>query len=739
MRGKTDLPGVSMRPDRPDWLETYLLDQVRAAVIATDLQGTVTYWNHHAAALYGWSRDEALGRSIGELLIPEDQWDLSEAIMNRVREGHSWEGEMRLTRKDGASLLSFVSDSPILDANGKLVGIVGISNDITERRRVELRIAAQYAISRVLADAKDLPSAASRIVRIISDSLGWDVCAMWVRDRSSDQLRCLVTTDAPWPEASAFIEETRSATRAYGEGLPGHVWKAGKPAWMNDVTQDDNFARTATAIKAGLHAGFGLPIVVGGETVGVLEAFSSEVRPPDGDLLQVMAVVGSQIGQFVERKWAEAERTRLLRLEQEARAEAEEARGRLAFLAEASHVLNQSLNYAEILSNVGKLTVPRLADWCVLYAQEEGPSPRWVYFAHSDDRIESVLENASQSQRAEIDALLPVRQVLDSAKAEMLSEIPPPATTANAAKPAGGLPVPRSAMVLPLCVGERMRGALAFISSEEARRYGRRDLALAEDLSERVAQAIDNARLFQERSHVARTLQRSLLPPELPEIPGVEVGARYRAAGEGNEVGGDFYDLLETKAGNWAVVIGDVCGKGPDAAALTGLVRHTIRAAAVAGHQPAEVLEITNKAILRQVTDSRFCTVACAELQPNGHGAHVILACGGHPPPLILKSDGKVERVDCTGTLLGVLDEAELTDYELDLSPGDALLLYTDGVTEAEGPEDEYGEARLEALLEGCVGMSAQEMSACVEREVVQFQGDNPRDDVAIVAIRIAP
>ena len=727
-----------MRPDRPAWLETYLLDQVRAAVIATDLQGAVTYWNHHAEALYGWSRDEALGQSIGELLIPEDQLDLAEAIMNRVREGHSWEGEMRLTRKDGASLLTFVSDSPILDTEGELVGIVGISSDITERRRVELRIAAQYAISRVLADAKDLPSAAARIVRVISDSLGWDVCAMWVRDRSTDQLRCLVTTDAPWPEASAFIEETRSSTRAYGEGLPGHAWKAGKPAWMNDVTQDDNFARTGTAIKAGLHAGFALPIVIGGETVGVLEAFSSEVRPPDGDLLQVMAVVGSQIGQFVERKWAEAERTRLLRLEQEARAEAEEARSRLAFLAEASHILNQSLNYAEILSNVGKLTVPRLADWCVLYAQEEGPSPRWVYFAHSDDRIELILENASPSQRAAVDALLPVRQVLDSGSAELLSEIPGGIESGETER-FGGVPVPVSAMVLPLCVGERMRGAIALISSEGARRYGERDLALADDLSQRVAQAIDNARLFQERSHVARTLQRSLLPPELPEIPGIEVGARYRAAGEGNEVGGDFYDLLETRAGNWAVVIGDVCGKGPDAAALTGLVRHTIRAAAVAGHQPAAMLEITNKAILRQVADSRFCTVACAELQPSGQGAHVVLSCGGHPPPLILKSDGKVQTVDCAGTLLGVLDEPELTDYELDLSPGDALLLYTDGVTEAEGPEDEFGEARLEALLERCAGMNAEDMSARVEREVVEFQSDNPRDDVAIIAIRISP
>nr|MBA2599383.1 SpoIIE family protein phosphatase [Actinomycetota bacterium] len=727
-----------MKAEQPTWLETFLLDQVRAAVIATDLEGIVTYWNHHAESLYGWSRDEALGRSIGELLIPEDQLDLAGAIMARVGEGHSWEGEMRLNRKDGTSLLAFVSDSPIVDPERGLLGVVGISSDITERRHGELRIAAQYAISRVLSEAQDLPTAASRILRVIAHSLGWDVCALWVRDRSTNRLLCLRVTEPPRPAITAFIERTAAMTLAFGEGLPGQVWKAGKPSWFEDVTQDMHFRRTESAVRAGLHTGFGSPIIVGGEVLGVIEAFSTEVRPPDGDLLQVMAVVGSQIGQFIERKWAEAERSRLLRLEQEARTEAEAAQARLSFLAEASRVLNRSLNYAEVLKSVGKLTVPRLADWCVFYAQEEGPAPRWVYFAHSDDRIEQILEGMSPIQRAAIDVLLPVREVLDAGSPEVLGEISHP--------DGGGFPpedinealVPRSAMVLPLVVGGRSRGALVLMSSNDTRRYGSEDLALAEDLSQRIAQAIDNARLYQERSHVARTLQRSLLPPELPRIPGVEIGARYRPAGEGNEVGGDFYDLFETRAGNWAVVIGDVCGKGPDAAALTGLVRHTIRAAAVAGHSPDQVLELTNKAILRQVSDSRFCTVTCVELKLYEGGARMVLSCGGHPPPLILRSNGKVEKVDCEGTLLGVLDEPEMANHEQALSPGDAFVLFTDGVTEAEGPEDEFGEQRLEELLEGCAGMSAPEIAGTIERTIVDFQSDIPRDDVAIIALRLS-
>lgn len=725
-----------MKAEQPTWLETFLLDQVRAAVIATDLEGIVTFWNHHAETLYGWSRDEAMGRSIGELLVPDDQLDLAGAIMTRVGEGHSWEGEMRLNRKDGTSLLTFVSDSPIIDPEKGLLGVVGISSDITERRRGELRIAAQYAISRILGEAQDLPNAAARILRVIADSLGWDVCALWVRDRTTNRLLCLRVTEPPRPAFTAFIEQTAATTLGFGEGLPGQVWRAGKPSWFEDVTQDINFARTDAAILADLHSAFGSPIIVGGEILGVIEAFSSEVRPADGDLLQVMAVVGSQIGQFVERKWAEAERARLLRLEQEARAEAEAAQARLSFLAEASRVLNRSLNYADVLKSVGRLTVPRLADWCVFYAQEEGPAPRWVYFAHSDDRIEQILEGTSPTQRTAIDALLPVREVLDSGSPEVLGAISQPAEGDLSSREIDTL-APKSAMVLPLVVGGRSRGALALMSSSDARRYGSEDLALAEDLSQRIAQAIDNARLYQERSHVARTLQRSLLPPELPRIPGVEIGARYRPAGEGNEVGGDFYDLFETRAGNWAVVIGDVCGKGPDAAALTGLVRHTIRAAAVAGDSPDQVLELTNKAILRQVSDSRFCTVACVELKLYEGGARMVLSCGGHPPPLILRSNGKVEKVDCEGTLLGVLDEPEMANHEQTLAPGDAFVLFTDGVTEAEGPEDEFGEQRLEELLEGCAGMSAPEIAETIERTIVDFQSDTPRDDVAIIALRI--
>ncbi len=173
----------------------------------------------------------------------------------------------------------------------------------------------------------------------------------------------------------------------------------------------------------------------------------------------------------------------------------------------------------------------------------------------------------------------------------------------------------RSAMIVPLVTRGQSVGALTFVSGPSGRRFDEQDLKLAEELARRCATAIDNARLFTERAYIARTLQRSLLPAELPEIPGIEAAARFRPIGEGNEVGGDFYDLFESGDRGWTVVMGDVCGKGPDAAAVTALARYTLRAAAMRERLPSRSLRLLNEALLRQRDDRRFCTVAYAYLE----------------------------------------------------------------------------------------------------------------------------
>ena len=249
--------------------------------------------------------------------------------------------------------------------------------------------------------------------------------------------------------------------------------------------------------------------------------------------------------------------------------------------------------------------------------------------------------------------------------------------------------------------------------------------------------AIDNARLYSERARIARTLQESLLPPQLPTIPGVEVAARYVAAGEGIDVGGDFYDLFDL-GGGWSVVMGDVCGKGPDAAALTALARYTLRATADQGRLPSEALAMLNDAVLRQRGDGRFITVAYARLALNGTGGtRLTLSTGGHPQPIVLRADGTATPVGDAGTLIGVVEDPELSDSTVDLGPGDALFLYTDGVTEAHAPDRILEAEDVARLLETCA-RRRRRRAGQVRRGRRRRDRQRPaNDDIAMLALRV--
>jgi serine phosphatase RsbU (regulator of sigma subunit) len=295
----------------------------------------------------------------------------------------------------------------------------------------------------------------------------------------------------------------------------------------------------------------------------------------------------------------------------------------------------------------------------------------------------------------------------------------------------------RSAIIVPLITRGRTIGALTFVSGNSGRRFDEQDVELAQELARRCATAIDNARLYTERSYIARTLQESLLPIELPDIPGVEAAARFRPTGEGNEVGGDFYDMFETGTRGWAVVMGDVCGKGPDAAAVTALARYTLRAAAMRERLPSRSLAVLNEALLRQRDDRRFCTVAYAYIEKLDRGARVGVACGGHPLPLLLREDGRVEAVGEPGTLLGVVPDPDLEDRAVTLEPGDSLIFYTDGVIESRG-DSHIDERRLAELIGTCAGAGADAIAAKVEEAAVLSQGGNPRDDIAVLVLRVA-
>jgi len=234
---------------------------------------------------------------------------------------------------------------------------------------------------------------------------------------------------------------------------------------------------------------------------------------------------------------------------------------------------------------------------------------------------------------------------------------------------------------------------------------------------------------------LAHTLQQTLIPPAPPEIPELDVAAAFRPAGSGDEVGGDFYDIFEISAGDWAVAIGDVCGKGAEAAVVTALARHTIRAAAVNTSRPSEILKVVNEVLLRHDSD-RFCTIALMRLRRTDDRWVADVGSAGHPLPLVWNETREPRVVGEAGTLLGVLSEAELVDAHLVLRSGDAIILYTDGVTEARAGADFFGEKRLRAALPRVAASAAAVVDGVLD-EVIRFQSGFSSDDIALVAVRI--
>jgi serine phosphatase RsbU (regulator of sigma subunit)/PAS domain-containing protein len=275
----------------------------------------------------------------------------------------------------------------------------------------------------------------------------------------------------------------------------------------------------------------------------------------------------------------------------------------------------------------------------------------------------------------------------------------------------------------------------------ERGRFDTADVDLLVAIARQGAQAIERARLYEERAYVARTLQAGLLPRALPDIPGIEVAVRYRPVGDGSEVGGDFYDLFETEAGTWMLAIGDVCGKGTEAAVLTGVVRSTIRALALTAREAGavEVLSGVNAALLREAAPNSLATAACGVLRREGDGCAVTLSTAGHPPPLVLRAAGEVEVVDAPGRMLGVAPAPDLASTTVRLAPGDLLLLYTDGVLDARTRRDTFGEERLRATLARCAGEPPASVVRDIDAAVRAFAPGRARDDKALMALRVPP
>jgi PAS domain S-box-containing protein len=458
--------------------------------------------------------------------------------------------------------------------------------------------------------------------------------------------------------------------------------------------------------------------------------FRDEVRMKDGRTIERYAGHAHDAdGKIIARIWFHTDVS--------ARKREEEA---LRFLADATNLLSSSLDYQTTLQRVADLAVPKIADWCTVDMLEDAGSAKAIVIAGTDpDRVEQARRFRHDHPGVESGN---VAAVIEAGEPRMLNGLTDQQLDAIAVNEEHRELLRtlalRAVMFVPIKLRDRVYGAISLIRSDIDHPFDDEDLRLAQELARRAGIAIDNARVHAQLRDTARTLQESLLPPHLPAIRGLELAARFRPAGVGMQVGGDFYDIFETGPDQWGIAVGDVCGKGAEAAALTALTRYTVRAAAMYENDAAGVLRVLNEALLRQRGDFRFTTLAYCVVDLGVTPHKLRVASGGHPRPLLLRADGTAQPVGAMGPLLGVVPHAEFSDEELELNDGDALVLYTDGLTDALAPEQMLEEEDVLRTLADCRGAAAGEISARLEHAALAGDPTRmPRDDIALVVARV--
>jgi PAS domain S-box-containing protein len=497
-------------------------------------------------------------------------------------------------------------------------------------------------------------------------------------------------------------------------------------------------ALTPLAVDRAVEEEIATAIAAGGSWEGTFE-----VRRLDGGTVTVHVVdsplydvAGELIGVVSAGTDASRERASERRATEQARA-AQISQ----FLADSGAALASSLDYREALKRLGRSCVPFLADLCLIDVAE-GQQVQRMVAAHHHESQQALVDELEQRYPPDPTGDHPAIRALRSGATALSAEMSDDFLRATTRDEAHYAIVKQlnfqSYVCVPLMARDRILGALTLVSCQGARRFDETDLAVAQEVAWRAALLIDNVRLLSESSHVARVLQASLMPPSLPAVPGLDVAARYVAFGSGMEVGGDFYDLFSAGRGVWVFALGDVCGRGPEAAVVTGSIRHTLRSAALEIRQPGRLLAVANEVLLRNEADPQlFSTLLCGILRPQAGSLRLTLANAGHPPPVLVRADGTVEFPPNRDTIVGAFANLEWASRPLSLQPGDLFVAYTDGITEARRDGELFGPQRLAEVVAAARQRPIEEVADRIIAAVQDFAGHEPNDDLALMAMRV--
>ncbi|MFJ4757823.1 SpoIIE family protein phosphatase [Streptomyces sp. NPDC088763] len=712
--------------------------RVRVAVVQIDRTGAISSWNEDADDLFGYASEQVVGKPLTDFAAWPHTPGTSTGIAEALQLSR-WEGSYGIRGADGRVTPVYASHLRVRDTDGEPSTVcLLVRNHERAVLQTPLRVPAGDSASDSTSTdpfevfigspaPDDLDGLLQRTVERARDMLDGDSAFLLLATDDETELEVRASTGLP--------SARQRFARVPVEAGPGRYGSARMPAVHEDLTMVPGAVPLLRG--TGMRSVVTVPLKVEGRLTGSLGVAAEGPGRYSNEEALRLQFAADRIALAVESaRLGELERLR---------------RGSLSFLVEASDLLAGTLDRDQTLALMAQMTVPTLATWCAVYTiADQASEPYLSYVLHEDeeliDGIKSLLSKipppdpvptpgarvwsapAESAHQAALRTSMrslglgePVRRVS--------AGIGPTLATASAV---GG-----ETVVLPLVARNRVIGMLT-LGKPTDEHFRQEILELAEDLSRRAALALDNARLYSERTAISQSLQRSLLPPELPEIDGVEVEVIYRAAGEGNEVGGDFYDLFPISDGAYGFAIGDVCGTGPNAAAVTGLARHALRLLAREGLSGPAVLERLNSAILDEGARSRFLTLLYGEMRPQEDGsAELKVVCAGHPLPLRLRQDGTVEPAAEPQPLLGVMEDLELYEQTVTLDPGDVLLCVTDGVTERREGTRMLGDDGLADVLTTCTGLTAGAVAARIMRAVERFASDAPSDDMAILAMRV--
>ena len=554
--------------------------------------------------------------------------------------------------------------------------------------------------------------------------------------RAPVALVSLVDEDRQFFKSCVGVPEQVAATResSLEQSYCRLVVVADEPLVVRDARADPSFADHPGTAAFDIGAYLGVPLRFEGEVLGSLCVLDQRPREWSEEDIALLRDLGDLVETQIMLRTAGA-------TAEHARQQAELATARLRFLLQASEALSASLDYRATLDTLVRLCVPQLADLCVVDLVDGEGGVERIASSHRDPRKAAVAAELLRflpepnGQRGVAAVLATARPLFVPVVTE--DELARLSRTSSHAELLRKLTV-GSYIVVPLLARGMAIGALSFIR-HRAGAYSEADLGVLEEVGRQAGLAVEKATVYGERDEIAETLQRSLLPPSLPDVPGLRLAARYAPHGRRELVGGDFYDVFEAAAGRWMVAVGDVRGKGTAAAAVTGLARHTIHAAAIGQPSPAGVLAVLNDVLVRDAADpERFCTVACTVVEPVEGGARLSVASGGHPPALIRRAGGAVEAVEAPGMVLGLFDDPGLDDVSVDLRAGDALVLYTDGVTEARAADRGLlGIDGLTAILQRAPDATPGVLADAITQAVTDWQSGRPHDDLAVLVVGV--